>query len=972
VVLAGPAFELPGVRFEPQPPPPPDVLPRMDVAGFVGLAARGPIDTPVAVDDLAGFTAVFGGDLVRGMDPDEGTEVTAQLRPSVAAFFRNGGQRCWVVRVASEQASAVRFRLPGVLVSLPAGPNGVRPTERAGVRASSVGGWAADLAVGAGLEVASIGVAGIERQPNAQGVAVAGNPVVRLRLEAGGDCERGDVVRIRTDDGTLLFAVIDGLRPAPAAGTREPDRIAEVGAVDAFQPAAPGTGTRGRATCWAAGADLPAVRARVRAPRGDDDPDQLALELNVTTEARPADGSWVRFDTARGTWWVVANEVRSLLIGTDPRVLVLGPSFRHLDGATGLLAAWADAVAPVVVPAVAPVAGEAPGPVARVDRLRIALFAGAGALTEVLPDLGLAPGHPRFVGALPADEGRFGPDPARPWDAAAARRAAAGAAPRQLAGLGEAGFLVPLAAGAAPRWLASPDDPGTDYDRARGDTPVGYLDPALATVDAARLVAEADFIRYQAPVPRTLRGIHALLDVDEVTLLSMPDLGGGGWSTATHGRPPTPRVLDPIPPVLTFDLCAPGAPETPQPRLEWLGGGGRGFRIAWPRVAYATAYEVEVVPEPATWARPAIAERRRPRYVETAPAPGVRRFRVRSVNRNGRSAWSGSIRVATGPAVADRPDREPDLGAVLGVQAAAVRLCAARGDVLGILSLPRVMAADAVLGHLDRLRAEALTPGAGVGDHVPRATGAEGDPLHLLSHAALYHPWVVTVADPAAAGIQRARDALPLGSPVDRATAPRSRPTAIGVPRALPPDGPVLGTYAARTRERGAWVAAANVGLRDVVAIDRPVGDDDLRRLHAGGLNIVRRTPAGFLVLASHTLSEDPLLRRANVRRLLALLRRAALLHGPEYVFEPNGPALRRRVERAFEALLALLYARGAFAGARAADAYRLEVGEPPNSPQGMEAGRLVVDLKVAPSVPLEFLTIRMVRSGDRLAVEGA
>ena len=41
----------------------PTTLPRMDVAAFVGFAAAGPLDVPVAVEDAARFRDVFGADL---------------------------------------------------------------------------------------------------------------------------------------------------------------------------------------------------------------------------------------------------------------------------------------------------------------------------------------------------------------------------------------------------------------------------------------------------------------------------------------------------------------------------------------------------------------------------------------------------------------------------------------------------------------------------------------------------------------------------------------------------------------------------------------------------------------------------------------------------------------------------------------------------------------------------------------------
>jgi phage tail sheath protein FI len=47
--------------------------------------------------------------------------------------------------------------------------------------------------------------------------------------------------------------------------------------------------------------------------------------------------------------------------------------------------------------------------------------------------------------------------------------------------------------------------------------------------------------------------------------------------------------------------------------------------------------------------------------------------------------------------------------------------------------------------------------------------------------------------------------------------------------------------------------------------------------------------------------------------------------------------------------------------------------GTPPNSPASVDQGRFIVELQVAPSVPLRFLTIRLVSTGeDGLQIEAA
>jgi hypothetical protein len=73
---------------------------RTDVAGLMGIAARGPLHTPVRVETWSQFTNVFGGHIPVGY-----------LAYAVEGFFANGGKTCWVVRVAdpdkAERASAV-------------------------------------------------------------------------------------------------------------------------------------------------------------------------------------------------------------------------------------------------------------------------------------------------------------------------------------------------------------------------------------------------------------------------------------------------------------------------------------------------------------------------------------------------------------------------------------------------------------------------------------------------------------------------------------------------------------------------------------------------------------------------------------------------------------------------------------------------------------------------------------------------
>ncbi|HJU02841.1 MAG TPA: phage tail sheath C-terminal domain-containing protein [Actinomycetes bacterium] len=78
---------------------------RLDVAGFAGVAPKGPVDTPVLVRRWSDYLFQFGGFSGPGLLPY-----------AVSAFFDQGGERAWVVRVAPRTGAAgatARHQLPG-------------------------------------------------------------------------------------------------------------------------------------------------------------------------------------------------------------------------------------------------------------------------------------------------------------------------------------------------------------------------------------------------------------------------------------------------------------------------------------------------------------------------------------------------------------------------------------------------------------------------------------------------------------------------------------------------------------------------------------------------------------------------------------------------------------------------------------------------------------------------------------------
>jgi len=95
------AFRAPGlyVRYERDVPP---EIPRTDVAAFIGIAERGPVNVPTRIESWTAFQATFGGRTSQ-----------AHLAYAVEGFFANGGAVCWIVRVADpDQLRTAELRLP--------------------------------------------------------------------------------------------------------------------------------------------------------------------------------------------------------------------------------------------------------------------------------------------------------------------------------------------------------------------------------------------------------------------------------------------------------------------------------------------------------------------------------------------------------------------------------------------------------------------------------------------------------------------------------------------------------------------------------------------------------------------------------------------------------------------------------------------------------------------------------------------
>jgi hypothetical protein len=171
---------------------------RLDIAGFVGVAPRGPVDEPVAVTRWSEFVQAFGG-----LEPAPGGPV--RLLPyAVATFFRQGGERAWVVRLAPHGPDAVPTEQATAtfVLGLP------DPAHPAALRAASEGAWGNALRLVLTFQAGQRSDAELEAQDV-------------LRLPPGTDVTQGTLLRL-TAPGENVVALrwVDRVDDRLARGDR--------------------------------------------------------------------------------------------------------------------------------------------------------------------------------------------------------------------------------------------------------------------------------------------------------------------------------------------------------------------------------------------------------------------------------------------------------------------------------------------------------------------------------------------------------------------------------------------------------------------------------------------------------------------------------------------------------------------------------------------------------------------------------
>ena len=1066
--------KLPGFNFEFQAPPLTDALPRMDVAVLVGFARSGPLHVPVAVESYPHFRDIFGDELSLAWDGRSGSPVQSCLARAVRDFFRNGGQRCWVVRVAGP-AQANLFPIPGLVRCQD------KAISQAYARARSEGSWSDGLEVSAAL---------LSRVVTIHAAQLNDPPVFELDLASADEVVPGDLLRLTYfKPGYILMVPLGSLLTGPhLLGTSPlqdlPVSQALRGRVKFqghhplwFRPAWDQMPTPGEATAtfftssgpgqaqsaWVAERTDGSPPYPVDWPASANNP-TVQIDIAIPFESAPLPGSLVRIDfngslPDEGTFWLVVDSVgdspRSASSASPPGSFPEAGSGSRLTRLKGQ-GLWQLPGQPSDLPDLPDYA----------ERLTFELWGRQSSENPSrLSDLGFASPQPRFWDDLPTDAQFYAPGEAANlksapalWSSAATPRfpLAGGDAPpdekilpggdldQEPLAIEDRPFFLPIAMPAVPEAYLGPEEQDLSSLERDGLAEFGpglFLDQDMGSTSLEILLDRADYLRYFGPAPRRLKGIHAALEITEATLIAVPDAIQRAWGPRKPEKPPDPIQPEPLPHP-EWEACPeiqPTASSSPPSNPDWssflpcnlillstpvwdlvpLTSSSGTFSLSWSSPPASLVEGKRAAPD--TYL---LEEATLPGYQDAAElyqgpqtsltvygrSPGNYYYRVRAVasmvrlkvalNTNvtdtilvklgtlgtvaevnaeaktvtliARKGKLNDIKALSYVSTAS-PDAEPggapaetevatsdwailthvvqvepssstivqdvsdyNSGTLLVIQRALLRMCAARGDLLAVMTLPEHYRKKDVIDYIRILKSPYPPDGSSMALPIQGTEISYGE-RRAFNYGALYHPWLMEPSSGSQAGFQ-----------------------------SNPPDGAACGLIARRAILRGAWVAPANDPLRGPLVLAPEIGKEAWQDLQDIGLNLVRQEPEGFTILNADTLGEDLDLRPINVRRLLMLLRRLALRLGPTFVFEPNDPAFHRQVQRTFQGYLEDLFRRGAFAGATPATSFQVTVGA---TPEQIEAGQFVVEIKVAPSLPLTFVTIRLVQSVDRSQV---
>jgi hypothetical protein len=170
----------------------------------------------------------------------------------------------------------------------------------------------------------------------------------------------------------------------------------------------------------------------------------------------------------------------------------------------------------------------------------------------------------------------------------------------------------------------------------------------------------------------------------------------------------------------------------------------------------------------------------------------------------------------------------------------------------------------------------------------------------------------------------------------------------------VPAEAALAGLLAAHSLANGCFRSAGGQPLAGVGRFGEELADPEARTARFAS------TPAGIVLAADRTPSRDLTGRHAAVRRLTAMLLRAAGRLGMDAVFEPAGERLWRDIEIRLQLLLEGIFTAGGLRGRDARAAFFARCDRSTMTESDVAQGRVIAEVGFAPALPVERIRVRL------------
>jgi phage tail sheath protein FI len=180
----------------------------------------------------------------------------------------------------------------------------------------------------------------------------------------------------------------------------------------------------------------------------------------------------------------------------------------------------------------------------------------------------------------------------------------------------------------------------------------------------------------------------------------------------------------------------------------------------------------------------------------------------------------------------------------------------------------------------------------------------------------------------------------------------------------VPPSGHLAGIFARSDNERGVHKAPANELITGAINLEKRLDDTENGELNVAGINVLRifagkQRPNVWGARTTAPKDETPW-RYLNVRRLFIYVERSIQLGIHWAVFEPNDPALWKKLDRTITEFLTRVWRSGALFGFKREQAFYVKVDEELNPESIRALGQVIIEIGIAPVRPAEFVIVRI------------